>query len=99
MDLTIPELDILDVFEDVEYVRNLVEVSLVENTEKVQAFTYVWDDKDDPNLYGDWNFDEWKQLHMDEFLNMTKDFMEEFEQPGAKTRVEKYESHYKQDDN
>ncbi|KAL8172270.1 hypothetical protein V2J09_024074 [Rumex salicifolius] len=95
MGLTVPELDILDVFEDVEYFRDLVEVSLVENTEKIKAFTYVWDDKDDPNLYGDWNFEEWKQLHLSDFLKMTKDFVEEFEQPDAKTRVETYQSHYK----
>ncbi|XP_057251784.1 LOW QUALITY PROTEIN: uncharacterized protein LOC104897326 [Beta vulgaris subsp. vulgaris] len=52
------ELDILDIFEDVEYVRNSVEVTLEDSLEKLQAYAYVWDDKDDPNLYGDWDFEQ-----------------------------------------
>ncbi|XP_073010286.1 AIG2-like protein D [Typha latifolia] len=91
------ELDILDTFEDVEYIRRTVEISLPDKSEKLFADTYVWGNKDDPNLYGDWDFEEWKQLHMKDFLNMTKGFMEELEQPESKTRVATYESFFQQD--
>lgn len=55
--ITNPELDILDTFEDVEYERRTVEVSLMDSSEKLQAHTYVWSDKNDPNLYGVWDFE------------------------------------------
>ncbi|KAK3212961.1 hypothetical protein Dsin_017667 [Dipteronia sinensis] len=54
--ITDPELHILDVFEDVEYQRTTVDVSFMDNADKLQAQAYVWADKNDPNLYGDWDF-------------------------------------------
>jgi len=30
---------------------------LQDNLEKLQAYTYVWDDKNDPDLYGEWDFE------------------------------------------
>ncbi|URE23415.1 AIG2-like family [Musa troglodytarum] len=51
--ITDQELDILDSFEDVEYERRAVEVSLV----------------------------EWKRLHLEDYLVMTTEFMEEMEKP------------------
>ncbi|KAL6005378.1 hypothetical protein ACLOJK_005945 [Asimina triloba] len=84
--LTETELHVLDTFEDVEYERQTVEISLMESTKKFHAQAYVWVNKDDPNLYGDWNFEEWRQLHMADFLSMTVGFMEELEQPESKTR-------------
>ncbi|KAB5513689.1 hypothetical protein DKX38_027595 [Salix brachista] len=51
------ELYILDEFEDVEYERVTVDVSLMDSSNKSQAFAYVWSDKNDPNLYGEWDFE------------------------------------------
>ncbi|XP_065019307.1 AIG2-like protein D isoform X2 [Musa acuminata AAA Group] len=51
--ITDQELDVLDSFEDVEYERRAVEVSLV----------------------------EWKRLHLEDYLVMTTEFMEELEKP------------------
>ena len=39
--ITDPELHILDEFEDVEYLRTGVEVSLLESSDKLQAHAYV----------------------------------------------------------
>ncbi|KAI3967888.1 hypothetical protein MKX01_027071, partial [Papaver californicum] len=55
---------------------------------KMQAYTYVWVNKNDPNLYGEWNFKEWEQLHKNDFLKMTCGFMEELEGPESKPRIE-----------
>ncbi|OVA19270.1 AIG2-like [Macleaya cordata] len=94
--ITDPELDILDSFEDDEYERSTVNISLIATYEKIQAHTYVWVNKTDPNLYGDWNFEEWRQLHMNDFLKMTAGFMEELEGPESKPRVATYESFFKE---
>ncbi|OMO91094.1 AIG2-like protein [Corchorus olitorius] len=60
--ITDPELHILDEFEDVEYQRTAVEVSLLESCNKLQTHAYVWSDANDPNLYGDWDFEgEWTE--------------------------------------
>ncbi|KAJ8448740.1 hypothetical protein Cgig2_011361 [Carnegiea gigantea] len=152
MGITNPELDILDIFEDVEYVRDSVEVSLErdkmmshfrafsgaesyselswfsvysmigshrtemfasalapevrmmdsvlqDNLEKLQTYTYVWDDKNDPDLYGEWDFEEWKEEHMIDFIKMTEEFVEELEQPESKSRVATYNSYYQSNDN
>ncbi|KAL8462133.1 hypothetical protein ACS0TY_033281 [Phlomoides rotata] len=93
--ITPPELHILDEFEDVEYERASVNVFLKDVTEKLEAYTYVWEDKTDPDLYGEWDFEEWKLLHMADFLKMTRAFIEEMELPDSKTRVATYESFYK----
>ncbi|XP_052184358.1 AIG2-like protein D [Diospyros lotus] len=94
--ITSPELDLLDAFEDIEYERRTVEVSLMDGYEKLQAFAYVWADCKDPNLYGEWNFEEWRRVHMNNFVEMTKGFMEEQELPESKPRVATYESFYQQ---
>lgn len=85
--ITPPELHILDEFEDVEYERATVDVIMKDGSEKLEAYTYVWVNKTDPNLHGEWDFEEWKVLHMEDFLKMTKGFMEEIELPDPKTRV------------
>ncbi|XP_039844709.1 AIG2-like protein D [Panicum virgatum] len=96
MGVTDEELRLLDAFEDVEYTRTRVEISLADPSEKMLADTYVWSDAEDPNLYGEWDFEEWKKLHMKDFLAMTNGFMHEIEQPEAKTRVETYQSFMQQ---
>ncbi|XP_006657314.3 AIG2-like protein D [Oryza brachyantha] len=92
MGVTDAELHILDEFEDVEYVRRKVEISLTDTSETMLADTYVWADAEDPNLYGEWDFEEWKKLHMKDFLAMTLGFMHGLEQPESKSRVETYQS-------
>ncbi|XP_008219977.1 PREDICTED: AIG2-like protein [Prunus mume] len=94
--ITDPELHILDEFEDVEYERNTVEVSLVDSSDNLLVQAYVWSNKSDPNLYGDWNFEEWKQIHKKDFIKMTTGFMEDLELPEAKPRVATYESFFQQ---
>ncbi|CAD6338436.1 unnamed protein product [Miscanthus lutarioriparius] len=94
--VTDEELQLLDAFEDVEYTRTRVEISLTDSSEKMLADAYVWSDAEDPNLYGEWDFEEWKKLHMKDFLAMTNGFMHELEQPESKTRVETYESFMQQ---
>ncbi|AEC07569.1 AIG2-like (avirulence induced gene) family protein [Arabidopsis thaliana] len=80
--ITDDELNVLDEFEDVEYERENVQVLLTDSSdEKLQTKTYVWAKKDDPDLYGTWDFEEWKQLHMEGFLKMTKEFAEELNLP------------------
>ncbi|KAH7835146.1 hypothetical protein Vadar_023281 [Vaccinium darrowii] len=94
--ITDPELDVLDTFEDVEYERRTVDVSLMDSSQKLTAHAYVWANSRDSNLYGDWNFEEWRQAHMNDFLKMTMGFMEELELPESKPRVETYQSFYQQ---
>ncbi|KAK1264504.1 Protein AIG2 [Acorus gramineus] len=96
--ITDPELDVLDTFEDVEYMRRPINVSLADGPEKLQAYTYVWKNKSDPDLYGDWDFEDWKKLHLKDFLEMTEGFMEEHEQPESKPRVAINESFFQQGD-
>ncbi|CAN6192988.1 unnamed protein product [Urochloa humidicola] len=96
MGVTDEELQVLDAFEDVEYTRTRVEISLTDSSEKMMADAYVWTDAEDPNLYGEWDFEEWKKLHMKDFLTMTNGFMQSLEQLDAKTRVETYQSFMQQ---
>ncbi|KAJ6295213.1 hypothetical protein OIU78_023263 [Salix suchowensis] len=95
------ELYILDEFEDVEYERVTVDVSLMDSSNKSQAFAYVWSDKNDPNLYGEWDFEcqgqEWKRTQMEDFAKMSADFRKDLELPESKTRIATYESFYRQD--
>ncbi|PIA43939.1 hypothetical protein AQUCO_01800175v1 [Aquilegia coerulea] len=97
--ITDPELDILDAFEDVEYERNIVHASLIDTCDEVQTYTYVWKEKNDPHLFGNWDFEEWKPVHMNDFLKMTTGFVEELEGPESKPRVETYETFYQQSEN
>lgn len=91
------ELDILDEFEDVEYTRTEVDVFFTENSENLRAYAYVWSNPNDPDLYAEWDFEEWKKVHMDDFVQMTGSFMEQLELPESKPRVQAYETFYKQE--
>ncbi|KAK1551448.1 hypothetical protein QYE76_018266 [Lolium multiflorum] len=92
MGISDAELIVLDAFEDYEYVRRTVQISLTDTAETMLADTYVWSDAKDPDLYGQWDFEEWKKLHIKDFLTMTLGFVQELEQPEPKTRVETYQS-------
>ncbi|XP_076937316.1 AIG2-like protein D [Bidens hawaiensis] len=98
LDITAPELDILDKFEDYEYGRELVDVSLLGSSDILPVYTYVWVNKEDPDLYGEWDFEAWKESKMRDFVNMTVGFVEEQELSQSKPRVETYESYYNQID-
>ncbi|XP_065025432.1 AIG2-like protein D isoform X2 [Musa acuminata AAA Group] len=67
-----------------------------DKSEKLLANAYVWSDKNDPNLYSEWDFEEWKRLHKKDFVTMTLGFMDDLEQPDSKTRVATYESYFHQ---
>ncbi|XP_010526283.1 PREDICTED: protein AIG2 A [Tarenaya hassleriana] len=95
--LTDDELKMLDLFEDVEYDRKTVEVVLTDTSEKMQVETYVWGNKDDPDLYGEWDFEEWKRLHMGRFLTATKNFVEGMKLPEGKTRIDTFNTFFRQD--
>ncbi|KAK8465531.1 hypothetical protein PHAVU_009G103500 [Phaseolus vulgaris] len=68
-----------------------------DKSEKLQVYAYVWANRNDPNLYSEWDFEEWKQVHMNDFVKMTNGFMEELELPESKPRVKTYETFYKQE--
>ncbi|KAI0518882.1 hypothetical protein KFK09_006319 [Dendrobium nobile] len=93
--VTDAELHVLDAFEDEEYKRSTVEVFLNDDSGELFVETYVWANKDDPKLYGEWDFEEWKELHLKDFLSMTEGFVKELEQLELKTRVATYEAYYK----
>ncbi|XP_022976254.1 AIG2-like protein D [Cucurbita maxima] len=74
--ITASEMDILDAYEDVEYKRSTVEVSLMDSFEKLVVYAYVWCNEKDPDLYGHWDFEEWKREHLDAYVEMVNDFIE-----------------------
>ncbi|KAL0739273.1 hypothetical protein Bca4012_015483 [Brassica carinata] len=95
--ITDDERQLLDEFEDVEYDRKSVEVVLTDTSEKLQVGTYVWRNKDDPDLYGEWDFEEWKRDDSEAFITATKKFVEERKLPEAKTRIDTFKTFFKQD--
>ncbi|KAL4181223.1 hypothetical protein AMTRI_Chr12g270210 [Amborella trichopoda] len=66
------ELYVLDTFENVEYERKLVEISGMGTSEKLQAHTYVWGKKDDPNLCGNRDFIDWNNKYLNDLVEMQK---------------------------
>uniref|UniRef100_A0A1J3C8L5 Putative gamma-glutamylcyclotransferase n=1 Tax=Noccaea caerulescens TaxID=107243 RepID=A0A1J3C8L5_NOCCA len=95
--ITDDELKLLDDFEDVEYDRKSVQVVLADTSEKLQVGTYVWRNKNDPDLYGEWDFEEWKRHDSEDFITATKKFMEGRKLPEAKTRIDTFKTFFKQD--
>ncbi|KAF7026569.1 hypothetical protein CFC21_038677 [Triticum aestivum] len=55
--ITDGELDVLDTFEDEEYVREAVGISLTDSSDTMIAYAYIWGNVDDPDLYSEWDFD------------------------------------------
>ncbi|KAG2655945.1 AIG2-like protein D [Panicum virgatum] len=78
--LTDRELHVFDLFEDEEYVKKTVEVSLADTSEKSLAYAYIWGNEGDPDLYGEWDYEEWRKVHLKDYLEMTREFMEELGQ-------------------
>ncbi|KAL7609891.1 hypothetical protein Lser_V15G10561 [Lactuca serriola] len=77
--LSASELYILDTYEDEEYDKRTVDVSLLDTSEVLQAYVYIWANSSDPDLYGEWDFEEWKESKLEDYLKMTKSFVEELE--------------------
>ncbi|CAH8385112.1 unnamed protein product [Eruca vesicaria subsp. sativa] len=84
MGLTDEELNNLDVVEGNEYERVTVGVVREDNSEKMSVKTYIWINKEDPDLDGEWDFEEWKRLHMKEFIETFKEIMEWKKNPQGK---------------
>lgn len=94
--VTAQELDILDKFEDFEYEKRAVDVTLMvcnwnhshiqngsqrprymicwsflqDTSEVLKAYTYIWANSDDPNLYGEWDFEVKKFVIMFYYYNL-----------------------------
>ncbi|ESQ47052.1 hypothetical protein EUTSA_v10027966mg [Eutrema salsugineum] len=84
MGLTNEELASLDAVEGNEYERVVVGVVRKDNFEKMTVKTYIWINKDDPNICGEWDFEEWKQLHMPKFMETFKKIIELNKNPQGK---------------
>uniref|UniRef100_A0A0D3AWG5 Putative gamma-glutamylcyclotransferase n=1 Tax=Brassica oleracea var. oleracea TaxID=109376 RepID=A0A0D3AWG5_BRAOL len=86
--LTDGQLENLDMIEGDEYERKTVEVVLTDTLEKMEVEAFIWANKDDPDMYGEWDFEEWKRLHMEKFIEASKKFIEWKKNPNGKTREE-----------
>ncbi|XP_076907873.1 AIG2-like protein D [Bidens hawaiensis] len=83
MRLSATELDILDMYEDEEYDKRVVDVSLLDASKVLQAYTYVWGNSTHPDLYGEWDFEEFKVSKLKGYLAMTKNYVKELEDPAT----------------
>ncbi|XP_071692188.1 AIG2-like protein D isoform X3 [Rutidosis leptorrhynchoides] len=79
--LSATELDILDDYEAEEYDKRVVNVSLLDTSEVLQAYTYVWGNSTDPDLYGEWDFEDFKESKLKDYVEMTKRYVEEMDYP------------------
>ncbi|KAL8267045.1 hypothetical protein R6Q59_004389 [Mikania micrantha] len=77
--LSAAEIDVLDMYEDEEYDKRVVDVSLLDTSEVLQAYTYVWGNSTDPDLYGEWDFEEFKESNLKDYVEMTKRYVQELE--------------------
>ena len=60
------ELIFIDEYEGDEYERKLVQVEA--NSEKIEAWCYIWKSDNAYKLKGNWNIDWFKQNFLDDFL-------------------------------
>ncbi|XP_010425686.1 PREDICTED: protein AIG2 A [Camelina sativa] len=86
--LTDAHLENLGMIEGDDYVTKTVEVVLTDTCEKMDVKTCVWANKDDPDMYGEWDFEEWKRLHMEKFIEASNKFMEWKKNPNGRSREE-----------
>lgn len=80
LDLSDRELKILDVYESQEYFRQTV-TPVLEDGSEVEADVYIWKNEFRPQLQlglPDWDYSEFRQAHMGDYLRMTADFMDQF---------------------
>ncbi|VVB04396.1 unnamed protein product [Arabis nemorensis] len=82
--VTDAELHNFDVIEGSEYERVTVEVVRTDNSEKMKAETYVWVNKEDPSMYGEWDFEEWRVINAEKFVETFKKILEWNKNPNGK---------------
>eukprot|EP00850_Spirogloea_muscicola_P000697 SM000002S05777 [mRNA] locus=s2:2234228:2234970:+ [translate_table: standard] len=87
LDISPKEQAILDEFEDVEYIRQAVGVTLLGDQTQVmlqgeqppvmQAQIYVWAKQGDERLHGTWDYEAWRRDHLHEYVKMCGLFITE----------------------
>ncbi|KAF3489491.1 hypothetical protein F2Q69_00055927 [Brassica cretica] len=80
------QLENLDMIEGDEYMRKTVEVLLTDTSDNMQVEAFIWANKDDPDMYGEWDFEEWKRLHMEKFIEASEKFIEWKKNPDGRSR-------------
>ncbi|CAD6251919.1 unnamed protein product [Miscanthus lutarioriparius] len=71
-ELTDRELHVFDMFEDEEMHRR---------NHSPTRIAYIWGNERDPDdLHGEWDFEEWRKVHLKDYLEMTEEFMQELGQ-------------------
>uniref|UniRef100_A0A1J3FII2 Putative gamma-glutamylcyclotransferase n=1 Tax=Noccaea caerulescens TaxID=107243 RepID=A0A1J3FII2_NOCCA len=86
------ELNKLDVAEGSLYERVTVEVVRTDNSEKMKVETYVWVNKDDPTLYGEWDYEEWRVIYADKFVETFRKILEWNKNPNGQRREDVVEA-------
>lgn len=61
-------------------------VGLKEATE-VTADIYIWANEQDPALRGVWDYEEWRKIHLDDYVKMCEEFRSEYDKTGNTSRV------------
>ncbi|CAK9879289.1 unnamed protein product [Sphagnum jensenii] len=81
-DLTEWELEVFDMFEDIEYTRMVTTPILLVGTatshDSLQAYIYVW--ASDVELIGDWDYEAWRRIHLEEYMKMCEEFASQLPQ-------------------
>ncbi|KAH9556326.1 hypothetical protein CY35_07G020500 [Sphagnum magellanicum] len=114
-DLTEWELEVFDMFEDIEYTRmvttpillgkttmettledqvpigmngedavvdagieNVAKVGTATSHDSLQAYIYVW--TSDVELIGDWDYEAWRRIHLEEYVKMCEEFASQLPQ-------------------
>lgn len=77
------EMHILDEYEDVDYYRT-TEHPVFEDGSSVAACVYVWVEQLRHLLYGDWDYQEFRNgPQFQPYVQMSREFLEEYEREGA----------------
>ncbi|DBB07818.1 TPA: hypothetical protein ACH3X3_009227 [Trebouxia sp. C0006] len=72
------EFEILDEYEDEDYFRTKVTALEQDTGKEVPADIYVWKDSLRSELYGTWDYDEFRRLHLKEYMVMCEGFGADF---------------------
>ncbi|KAK3143094.1 hypothetical protein QOZ80_4BG0358280 [Eleusine coracana subsp. coracana] len=75
--ITTKELSVLDRLKvgHGEFERKAVEISIPGMLERSLAYTYIWFKKNDPELFGVWDFEVWKLLYLEHYQVLAQEFM------------------------
>ncbi|KAL3139669.1 hypothetical protein ABBQ38_003985 [Trebouxia sp. C0009 RCD-2024] len=72
------EFEILDEYEDEDYYRTQTTAHRQDNGAEVPADIYVWKDSLRDLLYGLWDYEEFRRLHLKEYMVMCQGFGADF---------------------